>query len=170
MLNKVPDYEEFCDKFAGEFPAPGWEATSKEYEDWDAALNAAWDEVVNQALLGENITGACVIGGFALAALKAGQEVPMMMLFTDNRHFNTAFSISSMNNELVSILLGFTNLTFDDLYTCQRINDSTNPTVQQLWNYTKEGYEDNPAFGKTAEDATVLRRTLLKEFIQSRVG
>lgn len=178
QLKDVPDYYDFMRKWDIENPAP---ADDADWEVWDAhndTRNAAWGEAVNKALLPENITGACVIGGFAIAALKSGAPITLRELAgrgneSNLRELGTAFEtgIGSLGYDIKNELMNFTGMSFDELYTCQRINDSTKVDNAYYSEYGENGSWagdiDNPIYGKTPEEATIHRRERLKEFIDS---
>jgi len=182
QLKDVPDYYDWAEKYDEAHPYPPYEyeeakKDSTYYQKHNALVNAhedargaAWEEVVNSALLEENIIGACVIGGLTIAALKSGTQVRLSDLFHEGtREFNSAIGLGSLKREVSQALQEFTGLSFDHLMDLQRINDSTNTSSEEVWDYLHDIYVMNPAHNKSSEEATAFRREKLKEYIQATV-
>ncbi len=181
-LSRVPNFDEWNDKYTEENPEPVYDPDAdtqnpnyytgyaRARNSWILQRNQDWAEAVNDSLLEDGvITGACVIGGLTIAALKAGRPVKLIHLVSNVRSFDSMISLTSVSQDLVDELKGFTGLSFEALGDLQRINDSTNPNITQLWSYVKDEYVDNPVHGKSLEECTVYRRERLKEYIQALV-
>lgn len=182
QLKDVPEYYEWSSKYEEAHPYPEYDYNEAEKDSdysmkhnklidaHEDARDGAWEEVVNNALLEENIIGACVIGGLTIAAMKAGTQVRLIdLLSSGTRELTSAIGLGSLKPEVVHALQEFTGLTFDHLYDLQRINDGLQNGSQEVWDYVNEVYTKNPAYEKTPEEATIVRRQRLKEYVQATV-
>lgn len=170
-LEAVPNYHEFVYEWTQQHPEPnytsdGWEA----WEEWKTSQDAAWIEEVNGSLLPEKVIGACVIGGFAIAALKAGHPIKLYELTGNTRPTDLEFSVGlgSLNYDLRVELEKFTGMTYEELYQCQRVNDTVRSDAAHYFSLEAD-YRDveNPVYGKSEEEVTAHRRERLKSYIDS---
>lgn len=189
-LKEVPDYYEWLGGYETQFPEPSvpivsestneeWMEYTKKTRDWEFTRDSAWLEAVNQSILPENVEGACVIGGFTIAALKAGWDVRLIDLIPSGKtrylkseeDFRNAlgagmYSLPTKTSELLS---EFTGLSFEELTVLQSTNDAFSSVALFWTNPTTGKDEKNPYTGKPDWIITRARRIALKKKIDSFV-
>lgn len=168
-LKNIPDYDEFYDKYVEQFKQPSWDSSSRTWTLWNNRKNRAWAEIVNKSLLPENVVGACVIGGFALAAMAAGEKVQLIDLFEDggDSHLSASIPLYDVGDNTKKALLQFTGMTFEELLKAQDINDRINAEDQYIYNEDKTAMITNPFYGKSEKQVLNARRKALKAHIDS---
>ena len=109
------DYAAFESKFSAEYKQRT--GLGNDFAAYDAFLDEledAWANEIGDKLTPENITGACVIGGLAIAA---SPLISLTKLWETN-----AESINNLD-ELADALRDYYGLNYEELYDLQEIND-----------------------------------------------
>jgi hypothetical protein len=165
-LANVPDYDDFSKEYGDKFKRPSYDSSNLSWSRWENRKSRMWGEIVNKSLLPDNIIGACVIGGFTLAALKAGAPVMLSDLFKLDGQASSSIPLDEVKQRTQKALRQFTGMNFDELRECQRINDSTNGEDQYIYN-ERNAMVINHLYRKSKSEVLAARRAALKAYLHS---
>lgn len=169
-LNDVPDYDQFVIDYETKFKKPDLrKASPLAWTRYWMRQDRHWFELVNKSLLPENVTGACVIGGFTLAALKAGFPVQLSDLLANGgkKSADSGISIAEVGKKTQKVLKEFTGMNFEELVTMQGINDMYNPDSREVYDMLQKNNITNRFYRKDESVITTARRKALKAYIDS---